>query len=232
MAYRNNRDQGPRGGAEHLARIHGTEEDKVNCPFFFKIGACRHGDTCSRQHHKPPFSETLIIHHMWNNPMVNLMNTYGNLSKVNKEDQQQSLDDFYEELFEECKKYGKLEDIQVCENLGDHMIGNVYLKFDDEEDAREALMGLNNRFFAGRPLKVEYCPVTDFSEARCRQFDEGSCTRGPHCNFMHVLEPSRALRSYLREVSSEKSLCRCVLVLCYINYISQSCMVSFFFSIG
>lgn len=23
------RDQGPRGGAEHLARIHGTEEDKV-----------------------------------------------------------------------------------------------------------------------------------------------------------------------------------------------------------
>jgi len=28
MSFR--RDQGPRGGAEHLARIHGTEEDKVN----------------------------------------------------------------------------------------------------------------------------------------------------------------------------------------------------------
>ena len=25
------------GGAEHLARIHGTEEDKVKCPFYFKI---------------------------------------------------------------------------------------------------------------------------------------------------------------------------------------------------
>ena len=24
------RDEGPRGGAEHLARIHGTEEDKVH----------------------------------------------------------------------------------------------------------------------------------------------------------------------------------------------------------
>ena len=34
---------GPSGGAEHLARIHGTEEDKVNCPFYYKIGACRHG---------------------------------------------------------------------------------------------------------------------------------------------------------------------------------------------
>lgn len=58
------------GGAEHLARIHGTEEDKVNCPFYFKIGACRHGDRCSRQHHRPPFSQTLIVKHMWQNPMV------------------------------------------------------------------------------------------------------------------------------------------------------------------
>lgn len=38
MSIYRSRDQGPRGGAEHLARIHGTEEDKVNCPFYFKIG--------------------------------------------------------------------------------------------------------------------------------------------------------------------------------------------------
>ena len=29
--------------AEQLARIFGTEEDRVNCPFYFKIGACRNG---------------------------------------------------------------------------------------------------------------------------------------------------------------------------------------------
>ena len=27
--------------AEHLASIFGTEKDRVNCPFFFKIGSCR-----------------------------------------------------------------------------------------------------------------------------------------------------------------------------------------------
>ena len=32
--------------AEYLASIFGTEKDKVNCTFYFKIGACRHGDTC------------------------------------------------------------------------------------------------------------------------------------------------------------------------------------------
>ena len=54
--------------AQHLAKIFGTEEDKVNCPFYFKIGACRHGDRCSRQHHKPPFSQTMIVQHMYQNP--------------------------------------------------------------------------------------------------------------------------------------------------------------------
>ncbi|CDY21243.1 BnaC02g28800D [Brassica napus] len=28
--------------AEHLASIFGTEKDRVNCPFYLKIGACRH----------------------------------------------------------------------------------------------------------------------------------------------------------------------------------------------
>ena len=40
--------------ADRLARVFGTEEDKVNCSFFFKIGACRHGEKCTRLHYKPP----------------------------------------------------------------------------------------------------------------------------------------------------------------------------------
>jgi len=30
---------------------------RVNCSFYFKIGACRHGDKCSRLHNKPTFSQ-------------------------------------------------------------------------------------------------------------------------------------------------------------------------------
>ena len=56
-------------GARHLARIHGTEEDKVNCPFYFKIGACRHGDRCSRIHHRPAFSQTILIKHIYRHPV-------------------------------------------------------------------------------------------------------------------------------------------------------------------
>lgn len=194
------RDQGPRGGAEHLARIHGTEEDKVNCPFYFKIGACRHGDRCSRQHHRPPFSQTVLISHMWQNPMCAIASAGGDLNAIDQIKFQEDFDEFYDEIFQEFTNFGKLDDVQVCENLGDHMVGNVYVKFSDEEEAENALQKLNGRFYAGRMLACEYSPVTDFREARCRQYDEGTCSRGPYCNFMHVREPSRELRKHLQKV--------------------------------
>jgi splicing factor U2AF subunit len=83
-------------------------------------------------------------------------------------------------------KFGMLEEVNVCENLGEHIVGNVYIKFEDEENAAEALQGLYGRFYASRQLEVEYSPVTDFREARCRQFDETNCARGGYCNFMHI----------------------------------------------
>ena len=66
------------------------------------------------------------------------------------------------------EKYGKIEQMNVCDNLGDHLVGNVYVMFEDEEDAEKAVTGLNNRWFAGRPVVAELSPVTDFREACCR----------------------------------------------------------------
>ena len=66
-------------------------------------------------------------------------------------------------------KYGEVEEMNVCDNLGDHLVGNVYIKFRREEDADRAVKDLNNRWFGGRPIYAELSPVTDFREACCRQ---------------------------------------------------------------
>ncbi len=55
-------------------------------------------------------------------------------------------EDFYEELYEELSKFGIIEEMHVCDNLGDHLVGNVYAKFSDEEEADAALKGLYGRW--------------------------------------------------------------------------------------
>ena len=193
----------PRGGATHLARIHGTEEDRVNCPFYFKIGACRHGERCSRQHHRPVFSPTVLIQHMWQNPKAVAAVAGAEAVPITREianERRDQFEEWYEAVFNELAAFGHIEEMHVCDNLGDHMVGNVYVKFRDEEDAQSCLVGLAGRFFQGRPLVTEFSPVTDFHDARCRQFDEMKCKRGDQCNFMHIKRfPRRALEDLIYE---------------------------------
>ena len=188
--------------AKHLARIHGTEEDKVNCPFYYKIGACRHGDRCSRLHNKPAFSPTLLIKHVYRHPnrigdtTINTAATVGDAAAT--------IEDFlvfYEDWYMELSKFGRIEyrGLNVVDNVGDHMIGHTYVKFTDEEEAADALEQLQNRYYDGILMDVEYSPVTDFREARCRDFDEGTCSRSGFCNFLHCKPVPDALMRSLED---------------------------------
>jgi splicing factor U2AF subunit len=186
--------------AHHLAKIHGTEEDKVNCPFYYKIGACRHGDRCSRIHHKPAFSQTLLVRHLYQNPRQ---------TQLQAENPEQALEDFlcfYEDLYLEFSKLGRVAEMHVVDNLSDHMIGNVYVKMSDEETAADALAVMNGRYYDGRVVQLEFSPVTDFREARCRAHEEGECDRGSvSCNFLHIKPvPESLVRSLEDEADDER----------------------------
>lgn len=120
------------------------------------------------------------------------------VANVSDEEMQEHYDNFFEDIFVECEeKYGEIEEMNVCDNLGDHLVGNVYIKFRREEDAEKAVKDLNNRWFGGRPVYAELSPVTDFREACCRQYEMGECTRTGFCNFMHLKPISRDLKRYL-----------------------------------
>lgn len=191
--------------ADYFASIFGTEKDKVNCSFYLKIGACRHGDRCSRVHNKPSFSQTILIQNLYVNPQ-NSAKAQADAKDISDEDNQKHFDEFFEDIYVELEeKYGPIEEMNVCDNLGDHLIGNVYVKFKREKDAERAVEELNNRWFAGKPVYAELSTVTDFREAGCRQYEIGACTRGGFCNFMHLKQISKSLKRELFGSSKRSS---------------------------
>ncbi|WVZ00015.1 hypothetical protein V8G54_026084 [Vigna mungo] len=71
-------------------------------------------------------------------------------------------------------------------------------KFREEEHAAHAVRNLTGRFYASRPVIVDFSPVIDFQGVTCRQYKENICNhRG--CNFMHLKRINCDLRHQLFE---------------------------------
>lgn len=58
-----------------------------------QIGACRHGDRCSRKHIKPPFSQTILLPNVYHNP------AHDPGCKYNERELQEGFDAVYEDLY-------------------------------------------------------------------------------------------------------------------------------------
>nr|XP_046248012.1 U2 small nuclear ribonucleoprotein auxiliary factor 35 kDa subunit-related protein 2 [Scatophagus argus] len=168
----------------------GTERDVANCPFFLKTGACRFGDRCSRKHAYPTASPTLMIRGMFTT--FGMEETRRDDYDVDawlehsEEELQESFLEFYHDVLPELKRVGKVVQFKVSCNYEPHLRGNVYIQFDTEEQCKEAFIKFNGRWYAGRQLHCEMCPVTRWRNAICGLFDRQKCPKGKHCNFLHV----------------------------------------------
>mmetsp|Transcript_54563 Transcript_54563/g.130168 ORF Transcript_54563/g.130168 Transcript_54563/m.130168 type:complete len:257 (-) Transcript_54563:80-850(-) len=182
-----------------------SEEDRVNCPFFFKIGACRNGDRCNRNHTRPTTGQTLLIPRLYPSiPEALVVANDDDWDDVQYDLAQAHCEAFFEEVWLEFANYGEVEDMVVLDNVSDHMLGNVYVKFYREQDAGAAATQLHNRFYGARLIQTEYSPVAAFSEARCRTYHETRCARGGLCNFMHTKHiPKAVRRRVLRKMYEE-----------------------------
>ena len=106
---------------------------------------------------------------------------------------------FFTKTFNDCAQFGEVEDFVVVENTADHLLGNVMVKFHDEEDAKKCVEGLAARALGGGSGVPEFSPVMDTRDAQCRQFESKACARGLACNFLHYRQlPNH--RALLREL--------------------------------
>jgi len=135
------------------------------------------------------------MHHLYDNPPAAVAFADGmEVSRDSLALAARDFDEFYEEIFNKLAEFGEVEDLIILDNINDHMIGNVYAKFFNEEDAEKAMRALNGKYYGGRLIFCEFSPVTDFKEARCRLYADSSCDRGGYCNFMHMKHINRRLK--------------------------------------
>jgi len=175
--------------------VFGTEEDPVNCSFFFKVGACRNGDRCGKKHNHPSSSQTLLLTSLY-------PGTPEGIGIANEQPWDDSMYDraqahleaFYEEVVLVLAEYGEIEEVVVVDNTIDYMLGNVYVRYRHESSASGALVGLTGRYYFGKLISAEYSPVADFREARCRAHHETRCSRVGACRFLHIKHVPKSIK--------------------------------------
>lgn len=146
-----------------------------------------------------------MFRHLYQNPPAALAFASG--QKVTDEELKESLkhfEQFYEEIFVELSSFGELKELEVVDNLGDHLIGNVYARFNDEAGASKAFNALAGKYYNSKLVEEEYCPITKISWCKCKFNDDGLCQRGAFCNYLHLKPVSEKLLKNLREEMYEK----------------------------
>ena len=98
-----------------------------------------------------------MFRHLYQNPPAALAFASG--QKISEEDLKESLkhfEKFYEEIFVELSSFGELKELEVVDNLGDHLIGNVYARFNDEAGASKAFNALAGKYYNSKLVEVYY----------------------------------------------------------------------------
>lgn len=113
--------------------------------------------------------------------------------QVDEEEIQKAYNEFYDDVFPEWSKFGKIvqfkvmksehisQDLQCCNNLQSHLRGNVYIQYETVESAILARVNLDgrqqslyqfslngtDRFYGGHPLRVNFSLIKDWKQAIC-----------------------------------------------------------------
>uniref|UniRef100_S4RUU3 Zinc finger (CCCH type), RNA-binding motif and serine/arginine rich 2 n=1 Tax=Petromyzon marinus TaxID=7757 RepID=S4RUU3_PETMA len=173
-------------------RDYGTERDRAHCPFFLKTGACRFGDRCSRLHVRPSRSATLLLRSMFapfglDQARCDDYDSDAGL-ELGDDDLRRQFRDFYRDALPELRRPGRVRQFKVSCNFEPHLRGNVYVQYETEEEAMQAFQMFNGRWYAGRQINCEFCPVSRWKSAICGLYDRRRCPKGKSCNFLHVFQ--------------------------------------------
>lgn len=178
--------------------------DNGVCKFFSKMGACRNGDGCILIHQKPNSSPTVLFPMMYPNPLAidNVPDRPYNFT-YDKKYIKKHFEKFYKNVWRTFMNLGKIAELRVVSNLGDHLLGNVYIRFESKADAARVTEELRSKSFEGILLLPELSPVVEFANGCCKEDAQGECSRGGACNYLHIVKISKSVLEKLEKEQSK-----------------------------
>lgn len=173
-----------------LQAVSETNPGKEMCLFFNKVGACRFGNQCSRNHQHFKISNTLLVSNFYSHFTLeqNKSSEYDTdiILEYEDSDMYSHFKEFYTDIVPEFKKFGDLTMVKVCCNSEPHLRGNVYIEYKHKKDALLAYKEFQGRWYGGKQLNIEFVKIKDWGGAVCGDFARRRCPKGKSCNFLHV----------------------------------------------
>lgn len=116
---------------------------KPLCTVYEKVGICRNGLQCSRNHIRPRISQVLLIANFFTHIRLNNLggtSEYGDDIGMEFDDDelQTEFETFFADVVPEFEKFGQIVQFRVCQNRQKHLRGNVYVEFNGHRYANFA----------------------------------------------------------------------------------------------
>jgi len=115
------------------------------------------------------------------------------LLEIDESEMQKAYEEFYDDVFSEWSRFGKIVQFKCCNNLQSHIRGNVFIQYENVEAAIMAKVNLDGRFYGGYPLNVNFSLIKDWKQAICAYNgpEMTSCPKYSECNFLHTYRNPR-----------------------------------------
>ncbi|XP_012279294.1 U2 small nuclear ribonucleoprotein auxiliary factor 35 kDa subunit-related protein 1 isoform X2 [Orussus abietinus] len=161
------------------------------CPFFTKTGACRYGDTCSRNHRRVCLSKVILVPGFYSHFSLEKNSAEYDTDvglEFESSETRRHFREFYKDVVPELESFGRIRTLKYCCNTEIHLRGNLYVEYYTEREAARALRKLKGRWYAGRQLNCEFVNLKSWRNAVCGM---GKCPKGRACNFLHTFRNPR-----------------------------------------
>ncbi|XP_058977165.1 U2 small nuclear ribonucleoprotein auxiliary factor 35 kDa subunit-related protein 1 isoform X2 [Musca domestica] len=191
---------------EQLNVLSESRPGALGCEFYKKTQCCRYEPRCGLNHSRPLLSHVILIRNFFQHALFEKRQHKGSDRQLefSEEDLKKDYEEFCNDVWPELEHFGKIVNFRTTRNAHPRG-GHVFVEYAEKRSALKAFTNLQNRFYAGRQLSVEFSHVTYWRGALCGLALGRKCNKGDKCNFLHILaNPGNKYNTKLEKIGKPK----------------------------